>query len=116
MILDSEGSVADTLGEFEQLVLLAVLRLQSEAHAATVRETIEKGARRRVTRGALYATLDRLTTKGFLGWEVEESTPARGGIPRRRFHVTKPGLAALRHSYNAVRTLSRGLEGVLREG
>jgi PadR family transcriptional regulator PadR len=107
--------VADALGEFEQLVLLAVLRLEAAAHASSVRQTIEKGARRRVTRGALYATLDRLTTKGFLDWEVEESTPARGGIPRRRFQVTGPGMAALRRSYNAVRTLSRGLEGVLRE-
>jgi DNA-binding PadR family transcriptional regulator len=108
--------MADTLGEFEQLVLLAVLQLDADAHAATVRQTIEDGARRRVTRGALYATLDRLTTKGFLDWEVEESTPERGGIPRRRFRVTKTGVAALRRSYNAVRTLSRGLERVLREG
>jgi PadR family transcriptional regulator, regulatory protein PadR len=107
--------MADALGEFEQLVLLAVLQLGAQAHAATVRETIEEGASRRVTRGALYATLDRLTSKGFLDWEVEESTPARGGIPRRRFRVTEPGLAALRQSYNAVRTLSRGLESVLRE-
>jgi DNA-binding PadR family transcriptional regulator len=108
--------MADALGEFEQLVLLAVLQLDAVAHAATVRQTIEEGARRRVTRGALYATLDRLTTKGFLDWEVEESTPERGGIPRRRFRVTKSGVAALRRSYNAVRTLSRGLERVLREG
>lgn len=107
--------MADALGEFEQLVLLAVLRLEAEAYASRVRQTIEEGARRRVTRGALYATLDRLTTKGFLDWEVEESTPARGGIPRRRFRVTKNGVAALRRSYNALRTLSRGLEGVLRE-
>jgi DNA-binding PadR family transcriptional regulator len=108
--------VADALGEFEQLVLLAVLQLDAQAHAASVRRTIQEGARRRVTRGALYATLDRLTTKGFLDWDVEESTPARGGIPRRRFRVTKQGVAALRRSYHAVRTLSRGLEGVLREG
>lgn len=108
--------MADALGEFEQLVLLAVLQLGAEAHAAPVREAIEEGARRRVTRGALYATLDRLTAKGFLDWEVEESTPARGGIPRRRFRVTTEGLTALRASYNALRTLSRGLERVLREG
>ena len=108
--------MADALGEFEQLVLLAVLQLGSDAHATPVRRAIEEGARRRVTRGALYATLDRLTGKGFLDWEVEEATPARGGIPRRRFRVTKAGVAALRHSYHAVRTLSRGLEHVLREG
>ena len=107
--------MAETLGEFEQLVLLAVLQLEAEAHAARVRETIEEGARRRVTRGALYATLDRLASKGFVDWQVEETTPARGGIPRRRFRVTGQGLSALRQSYHAVRTLSRGLESVLRE-
>lgn len=108
--------MADALGEFEQLVLLAVLRLRKDAHASSVRATIEEGARRRVTRGALYATLDRLTTKGFLEWEVEESTPERGGIPRRRFRVTDAGVESLRRSYQAVRTLSRGLESVLGEG
>lgn len=108
--------MADALGEFEQLVLLAILQLDTEAHAARVREAIEEGAHRRVTRGALYATLDRLTAKGFVEWDVEESTPERGGIPRRRFRVTKPGVAALRRSYHAVRTLSRGLESLLREG
>lgn len=107
--------MADALGEFEQLVLLAVLQLDAEAHAAGVRRTIEEGARRRVTRGALYATLDRLTAKGLLDWEVEEATPARGGIPRRRFRVTKAGLAALRRSYHALSTLASGLESVLRE-
>jgi DNA-binding PadR family transcriptional regulator len=108
--------VADALGEFEQLVLLAVLQLETDAHAARIRDTIEQRAQRRVTRGALYATLDRLTTKGFIDWEVEDATPERGGIPRRRFQVTGPGLEALRRSYGAVRALARGLDGVLREG
>jgi PadR family transcriptional regulator, regulatory protein PadR len=105
--------MAEALGEFEHLVLLAVLQLGREAHAARVRERIELGAERKVTRGALYATLDRLTSKDFLEWEVEESTSARGGIPRRRFQVTESGLEALRRSHAAVRTLSRGLESVL---
>jgi len=101
------------LGEFEQLVLLAILQLDAGAHAARVRERIEEVAHRRVTRGALYATLDRLTSKGFTDWEVEESTPERGGIPRRRFRVTNDGLGALRRSYGALRTLAHGLEDVL---
>jgi len=78
-----------------------------------LRERIEEAAARRVTRGALYATLDRLTGKGHLDWEVEEATPERGGIPRRRFRVTEAGLEALRRSYGAVQELARGLEGVL---
>jgi DNA-binding PadR family transcriptional regulator len=107
--------MSDTLGEFEQLVLLAILQLDGEAHAASVRSRIELAAGRRVTRGALYATLERLTGKGHLHWEVEDSTPERGGIPRRRFLVTEPGLEALRRSYGAVRELARGLDGLLRQ-
>lgn len=107
--------MADGLGEFEQLVLLAVLQLKADAHAAGLRERIATVAHRKVTRGALYATLDRLTSKGFLDWQVEESTPERGGIPRRRFRVTRSGLAALRRSYGALRTLARGLESQLGE-
>ncbi len=58
--------MADSLGEFEQLVLLAVLQLGTDTSAAHVRKRIEDGADRSVSRGALYATLDRLTGKGFL--------------------------------------------------
>lgn len=105
--------MSESLGEFEQLVLLAILRLEREAYATHVRERLEAVAHRRVTRGALYATLDRLTAKGFVDWEIEEATPARGGIPRRRFRVTPDGLAALRRSYAAVTTLAAGLEDLL---
>jgi len=107
--------MAETLGEFEHLILLAILQLGQEAHAARVREKIEREADRKVTRGALYVTLDRLTAKQLVEWEVEESTSARGGIPRRRFLVTQPGVEALRRSRAAVRTLSRGLEQILGE-
>lgn len=101
------------LGEFEQLVLLAVLKLEPAARAAEIRSTIEEVTARRVSRGALYTTLDRLEAKGFLEWVVEEFVPARGGIPRRRFAVTAAGLAALRRSWRAVRTLARGRERLL---
>ncbi len=107
--------MADSLGEFEQLVLLAVLQLGTDTSAAQVRKRIEDVADRKVSRGALYATLDRLTGKGFLDWQVEASTPERGGIPRRRFQVTKPGLEALRRSYPALRTLAQGVEDLLGE-
>lgn len=102
-----------TLGEFEQLVLLAILQLEVGAHALAIRERLEAATGRRVTRGALYATLDRLEAKGCLTWKVEGVTPARGGIPRRIFRVTKPGVAALRRAYAAVQTLAHGLEHVL---
>ena len=101
------------LGEFEQLVLLAVLQLGSSARALDIRRELEEQANRQTARGALYATLERLGGKGLLEWEVEETTPARGGLPRRRFIVTKAGLEALRTSRLAVSNLSRGLENIL---
>lgn len=101
------------LGEFEHLVLLAVMQLAEDAHAIRVREQIEGRADRRVARGALYGTLARLQEKGFLDWQVEDSTPDRGGIPRRRFQITKTGLVALRHSRRAIANLSEGLERAL---
>lgn len=101
------------IGEFEQLVLLAVLQLGENARGIDIRREIEQRAERRVTRGALYTTLERLEAKGFLDWEVEDSTPARGGLPRRRFTVTPPGLDALRTSRRALLNLSRGLEDLL---
>ena len=107
--------MADAIGEFEHLVLLAILQLGADAHAARVRERIEQSAARKVTRGALYATLDRLTTKQYVDWEVEDTTLERGGIPGRRFLVTKAGLEAVRRSQAAMRSLSRGLENLLGE-
>jgi len=104
---------ATFLGEFEHLVLLAVMQLGEDAHAIRVREQIEERANRSVARGALYGTLTRLQEKGFLDWQVEDSTPERGGIPRRRFQVTDPGLVALRHSQRAIANLSEGLERAL---
>jgi DNA-binding PadR family transcriptional regulator len=101
------------LGEFEQLVLLAVLRLGDDAMAAAIRSEIEVAASRTVSRGALYATLERLEGKGFLRWEMEDAVPARGGVPRRRFLATPAGVEALRRTRAAVRALARGLERVI---
>jgi DNA-binding PadR family transcriptional regulator len=105
-----------TLGDFEQLVLLAVLQLGPDARAAELRTRIETAAERSVSRGALYATLDRLETKGMLGWEVEETTPERCGIPSRRFRVTEDGLVAVRRSQRALARLSEGLGTLLERG
>lgn len=104
------------LGEFEQLVLLASLRLKDEAYAPAIAEELEKRAGRRVSRGALYATLDRLEGKGFLTWSEDRGTAERSGQPLRRFQVTEPGLAALRASRQAAWRLEAGLEDLLSEG
>jgi DNA-binding PadR family transcriptional regulator len=104
------------LGEFEQLVLLAALRLKDTAFGPGIAVELEDRAGRRVSRGALYATLDRLEGKGFLTWSEDPGTAERSGQPMRRFRVTAEGLAALRASRLAVRSLEAGLEDLLSEG
>jgi DNA-binding PadR family transcriptional regulator len=101
-------------GEFEQMVLLAVLRLGEGAHALAVLAELDRQAGRRVSRGTLYKTLDRMEAKGLVEWVVEEATPERGGHPRRQFRVTSTGLERLRTSREALLKLWSGLEPVLR--
>ncbi len=100
------------LGEFEQLVLLAVLRLGDEAYAVPIRQAIEDAAARSVSRGALYTTLDRLEAKGLLSSRMGEPTVERGGRARRYHLVTPAGLRALRAARDAVSRLSAGLCGL----
>ena len=101
------------LGEFEQLVLLAVLGLEDEATGSAISTQLEEKANRRVSRGALYSALDRLESKGYLTWRIEGSTPERGGHPSRLFSVTEPGLEAVREQQRAIRNLTSGLDEVL---
>lgn len=102
------------LGEFELLVLLALLRNADAPYANRVREDLEENADRRVTRGALYRTLDRLTAKGLVAWELEPSeTPERGGHPMRRLEVTPAGLEAARRSRDVLLTFLDGLGAAL---
>lgn len=102
------------IGEFELLVLLALLRQADEPYANRVREDLEENADRRVTRGALYRTLDRLAKKGMVEWEVEpSSTPERGGHPMRRLSVTEEGLEAVRESRTILMRFFDGLDPVL---
>jgi DNA-binding PadR family transcriptional regulator len=102
------------VGEFELLVLLAILRCRHAPYANRVREEIEEHGDRTVTRGALYRTLDRLSEKGFVAWELEPSeTPERGGHPMRRLSVTEKGLEAVRHSRDMLLSFLDGLGPVL---
>ncbi len=104
------------LGEFELLVLLSILRQGREPYANRVREDLEENSGRRVTRGALYRTLDRLTDKGLLEWELEPSeVPERGGHPMRRLLVTEAGLAAVRDARSVLLTFFDGLDPLLEE-
>ncbi len=99
------------LGEFGLLVLLSVLRQAQDPYANRVREDLEAHAERRVSRGALYRTLDRLAEKGFLAWEVTPSEiPERGGHPMRRLRVTPEGVAAAQRSRDILSTFFEGLD------
>jgi DNA-binding PadR family transcriptional regulator len=101
------------LGEFEQIVLLAIIRLQDDAYAIPVREEIEAKTGRRVARGALYTALDRLEQKRYLRSRMSEPVAERGGRSRRYFTVTATGMAAVRSSRQALLRLWSGLEGHL---
>ncbi len=102
------------VGEFEQLVLLTILQTRDVAYALTIRARLGQIVGRKVARGALYRTLDRLREKGYVDWELEEDVPKRGGHPRRRFTVTGGGVAALKASRETLVQLWDGLEEVLR--
>src|SRR6476619_4294910 len=101
------------LGELEQIVLLAVLRLGDEAYAAPILEQIGRQTGRTIARGALYTALDRLETKGCLRSRLGEPLPERGGRARRYFTVTASAVRALRESRQALLRLWRGLDSVL---
>lgn len=101
------------IGEFEQMVLLAVLQKGRQANGYEVRKELEREADRAVSKGAFYTTLDRLEEKGYLTWEVREPTAARSSLPQRHFKVTPAGLDELRRSRRTLMKLWSGLEQVL---
>jgi PadR family transcriptional regulator PadR len=106
-------SAIDPIGEFEQVLLLAVLRLGDDAYAVSVREEILRCTGRGVSRGSIYITLDRLETKGYLKSRLADPTPERGGRAKRYYALRPRALEALRESRRALVALWRGLEGVL---
>jgi DNA-binding PadR family transcriptional regulator len=100
------------ISELEQMVLLAILQSADDAYAPNIREVLRERANRRVSRGALYRTFDRMAEKGLLEWDAEDSNPIpeRGGAPMRRFRVTAEGRRALQRSREALLNLWEGIE------
>ena len=96
-------------GEFEQVVLLAILRLGATAYGVTIRAEIAKRASRQITPGALYTTLDRLEEKGCLASRMGDPTPERGGRAKRYYKVTAAGLKSVTEAQRAFRNLLEGL-------
>jgi PadR family transcriptional regulator, regulatory protein PadR len=103
-------SSRDYLGEFEHIVILALLRLAGRAYGVTVRQEIEARIGREVSIGAIYATLDRLETKGYVKSQFGEPTPERGGRSKRFFHVTAKGVSAVNRTHRAVQNMITGLD------
>ena len=101
------------LGEFEQVVLLSILRLGDEAYAVSIRDEIVRCTGRDVSRGSVYITLDRLETKGYLRSRLADPTPERGGRSKRYYALRPRAVEALRDSRRALVALWRGLESLL---
>jgi DNA-binding PadR family transcriptional regulator len=100
----------DYLGEFEHIVILALLRLGEGAYGVTVRQEIEARTGREVSIGAIYATLDRLEAKGYVKSRVGDPTPERGGRSKRFFHVTAQGVEAVNQTHRALQRMTQGLD------
>lgn len=97
------------LGELEQLLLFAVLRLGEDAYGNAIRHEIEMRTDRVVSPGAVYTVLDRLEAKGLVISDVTQATPARGGRRMRRYRVEPAGARALQDAYVRLRRMAHGL-------
>jgi DNA-binding PadR family transcriptional regulator len=97
-------------GEFELLVLLAILRLKDDAYGVTIREEVEAETSRTLSLGAVYKTLGRLEGKGYLQTRVAPPTRERGGRRKKLYGLTPVGLEATRRSLADLRGMTDGLE------
>lgn len=112
--MTSAHSDSVPLGELEHLILLAILRLGADAYGLSISRELESQAARRLSRGALYTSLDRLETKGLIRWRTETGGPERQGLPKRVYSVTPRGVAAVRASHRVLRRMWRGLDSILK--
>ena len=106
-------SGAPYLGELEHLLLLAILQCGEDAYTVPIRQVLAERSQRRISRGALYTSLDRLEAKGLVTSRLGEPLAVRGGRSRRYFSVSVTGLEAIRAARLAVANLSAGLDSVL---
>jgi DNA-binding PadR family transcriptional regulator len=99
-----------SLGEFEQVVLLAILRLDDGAYGVSIRSEIAACTGRDPSPGALYTTLDRLETKGFVTSRTGDPTPQRGGRAKRYYTVTRDGLLGVTRAQRSYQRLLNGIK------
>ncbi|MFC1540235.1 PadR family transcriptional regulator [Gemmatimonadota bacterium] len=98
------------LGEFEIVVMLAILRLGQDAYGVTIREELEREISRTLTLGTIYKSLGRLEAKGYLHTRTSEPTAVRGGRRKKLYHVSVVGLRAVNRSLADLWHLTRGLD------
>lgn len=103
------------LGDLEQLVLLALLRLGRDAYGVAIADELARRAGRETTLGAVYKTLTRLEQKGYVRGALGEPTPERGGRRKRFYQLTPAGRRTLTASLEAIRRLSAGLRPIEQE-
>jgi DNA-binding PadR family transcriptional regulator len=108
-------SISASIGQFEQLVLTAILKLHGNAYGVTIHVTVAELARpRRVSLGAVYATLDRLEDKKLIASWLSDPTPERGGRSKRHYRLESSGERALRESVLMARRICETVEGTSR--
>ncbi len=105
----------ESLGEFEQLVLLAIVRLGSEVYGVPVVAEIEARTGRSVSRAAVYIALRRLESKGLVASRMADPTPERGGRAKRLFRIEPAGVELLRDNRQALLSMWQDIEPVLEE-
>jgi PadR family transcriptional regulator, regulatory protein PadR len=106
--------MADYLGEFEHLVLLALARLGEDAYGVTIRQTLEERTGRQPSFGAIYSTLRRLEGKGLVRSFLGDPEPVRGGKAKKHVVLTPRGRAAMRDAHAAVVRMAEGVAGLRR--
>jgi DNA-binding PadR family transcriptional regulator len=99
----------ETLGNFELMVLLAILRVGDEAYGVPIARELEKTSGKDVLQGSVYSALDRLEAKGLIAARLGDPTPERGGRAKKYFKVTARGLREIRDTQRVLISLWRGL-------
>lgn len=107
------SSTSPPIREFELVVLLAVLGLRDDAYPVSIRDAIEARTRRKVSRAAVFITLERLESKGFVTSRYGDPTPVRGGRAKRFFRATPAGITAAKASIHLMQSMTAGLDEVL---
>ena len=106
--------MARTIGEFEQLILMALIRLGSDAYGVGIRSEIEARTGRTISPGALYTALDRLETRGLVSSRLGDPTPERGGKRKRLYTMQPAGERELARVYESLRLMASGMATRLR--